>query len=843
MVTADRELSNRCRAAARASGRKLQMVPPASLLADLERVAHETHDQGDGVAPEPMPLSGLAAEVEAEIEAEIMLGASLREAEVRLRRKRYSPRKRSKLSKQLHRLQQSLNERTGGSIGAPTQLERLTAVLEGDANEGDSEGIGALAREAQDAVMARWEYRRRIGGRREQTGDRVILAERMRRTIEAAVGPFGVGAKVLTPADTAALSPAEAHAKYINDMCSGLTTGATFLPRGAPTVVSGASGASTEPATRLRSDHAPSPPVARPPLRLVVVSDTHGFESSLGSDASLVAWDPVATLEAGNARHATDPQCSPQALPLAPDAWRDMATVGGEPDGVVGAQPGTVGAACTRVPLPEGDVLLHLGDFAIDGPSRPRIAALLKFDEWLAEQPHPVKIVLRGNHDPWEVHFPRSNATYVTKPRSLSVGGWTLALVPYHGRATRVKIPEGELLATHVPPKALLDKTYNGDRAGSSALRGAVERRDGGPPAVWLCGHIHEGRGCERAHFGGRGQGEHETLVINAANANSGRANRLIAGPVLVTLVGESVEAVTSPLVKAEAPEVAATELLGIQDASWASMYEPHESRRSRRRRRTQSPAVSASGAVAVAPVVLATTSGGPEEMTNEVAFVGRVSHMPNIQDAAADTPSAARPSTREMVLAVDLGLRTGLCLLDDAGRLIRYEQMVFVDEEELAQAAARILEEWESDANHEGAQHEQWTITNLAIEGGDPLLWAAWRAAAEGGAARGVPAPRILSITADEWRSHLLLPKEKKSGSEAKAAARLIARQVVADFGTMAEHTGSFATDSAESVLLGFYVACRLGWISRQPPIRRYSNGRVVLPKKVATGDAREAH
>jgi len=58
------------------------------------------------------------------------------------------------------------------------------------------------------------------------------------------------------------------------------------------------------------------------------------------------------------------------------------------------------------------------------------------------------------------------------------------------------------------------------------------------------------------------------------------------------------------------------------------------------------------------------------------------------------------------------------------------------------------------------------------------------------------------------------------------------IAIQVVSDFGTMGAHSGTFKTDVAESVLVGFYVACRLGWVTRQPPIRRYSNGGVVLPK-----------
>src|SRR6056297_3739238 len=127
VVTADRELSNRCRSAARTSGRKLQLVSPASLLADLERVGR---DAGDVMGAETAtPLFGLAAEVEAEIEAQIVLGGAVAEAEARLRRKRYSPRKRDKLSRHLAGLQAS--RATQGAMGGPSPLDRLTAVADG----------------------------------------------------------------------------------------------------------------------------------------------------------------------------------------------------------------------------------------------------------------------------------------------------------------------------------------------------------------------------------------------------------------------------------------------------------------------------------------------------------------------------------------------------------------------------------------------------------------------------------------------------------------------------------------------------------------------------------------
>ena len=98
--------------------------------------------------------------------------------------------------------------------------------------------------------------------------------------------------------------------------------------------------------------------------------------------------------------------------------------------------------------LPTGDVLIHLGDFSVDGPRKGKEEARARFDRWLAEQPHPTKIVLRGNHDPYLAEFPSSGAVYVQKPTTLAVGGWNLSLVPYlrHGNHP---LPGGDVLATH----------------------------------------------------------------------------------------------------------------------------------------------------------------------------------------------------------------------------------------------------------------------------------------------------------------------------------------------------------------------------------------------------------
>ena len=64
-------------------------------------------------------------------------------------------------------------------------------------------------------------------------------------------------------------------------------------------------------------------------------------------------------------------------------------------------------------------------------------------------------------------------------------------------------------------------------------------------PRLWLCGHIHESRGVITKQFHRPGEGgknddddesKEDTVVINASNVNSGRANRLVFGAVVVEI-------------------------------------------------------------------------------------------------------------------------------------------------------------------------------------------------------------------------------------------------------------------------------------------------------------------
>src|SRR5262245_56304965 len=79
-----------------------------------------------------------------------------------------------------------------------------------------------------------------------------------------------------------------------------------------------------------------------------------------------------------------------------------------------------------KLRVPEGDVLVHAGDFCTSGKE----AQVRTFARWLAKQPHPHKIVIAGNHDRClEIHIPlgdelfqQAGATYLLD-RAATVAG------------------------------------------------------------------------------------------------------------------------------------------------------------------------------------------------------------------------------------------------------------------------------------------------------------------------------------------------------------------------------------------------------------------------------------
>ncbi len=144
-----------------------------------------------------------------------------------------------------------------------------------------------------------------------------------------------------------------------------------------------------------------------------------------------------------------------------------------------------------------------------------------------------------------------------------------------------------------------------------------------------------------------------------------------------------------------------------------------------------------------------------------------------------------------ETLLAVDLGLRTGFALYGDPGCLLRFGSSHFPTRSALRSAAHALISQ---------AGDLRW----LVAEGPQDLARSWMREAHRRGA-------RTLLVSAEDWRPALLLPRERRSGREAKARAESLARDLIRASNlpcpTPPDH------DAAEAILLGAWAIRHLGW------------------------------
>lgn len=147
-----------------------------------------------------------------------------------------------------------------------------------------------------------------------------------------------------------------------------------------------------------------------------------------------------------------------------------------------------------------------------------------------------------------------------------------------------------------------------------------------------------------------------------------------------------------------------------------------------------------------------------------------------------------------EGLLAVDLGLRTGLALYGSDGRLRWYRSQNFGARARLKKGIYTLLRGTPG-------------ITHIVLEGGGDLaqLWI------KEALRRGLDVRRI---DAHQWRTALMLPREQRSGTLAKAHADVWARRVIAWSG--AATPTSLRHDAAEAIMIGLWGVQTLGWIPK---------------------------
>ena len=159
-------------------------------------------------------------------------------------------------------------------------------------------------------------------------------------------------------------------------------------------------------------------------------------------------------------------------------------------------------------------------------------------------------------------------------------------------------------------------------------------------------------------------------------------------------------------------------------------------------------------------------------------------------------------PTPSLVLLAVDLGLRTGFALYGADGRLVSYRSQNLGSRARLRRAAGSVL------ADHRGAER-------VALEGGGDIadIWV--RAAERAGR-------RTRVIDAHVWRRRLLLPREQRHGTDAKAAADGLARAVI-EWSGAPRPKGALRHDAAEAIAIGLWGVLDAGWLADVPePVAR---------------------
>ena len=151
-------------------------------------------------------------------------------------------------------------------------------------------------------------------------------------------------------------------------------------------------------------------------------------------------------------------------------------------------------------------------------------------------------------------------------------------------------------------------------------------------------------------------------------------------------------------------------------------------------------------------------------------------------ENDSTQVPSAQPPVP--VLLAVDCGLRTGFALFDLQGRLIWYRSHNLGSRQRLKKAVWKILNDLEG-------------LAQLVVEGGGDLV-EIWRKTAQ---RRGI---QVSVVQATTWRKDLLLPRQQRTGKQAKQVADDLAREIIERSG--AAKPTSLRHDAAEAILVGWW-------------------------------------
>ncbi len=150
--------------------------------------------------------------------------------------------------------------------------------------------------------------------------------------------------------------------------------------------------------------------------------------------------------------------------------------------------------------------------------------------------------------------------------------------------------------------------------------------------------------------------------------------------------------------------------------------------------------------------------------------------------------------SKDDTLLAVDLGIRSGLAIYDRDARLVSYRSTNFGSRRRLKNAVYNVV-------------RDAGPPSYLVTEGSRDLaeIW-------EKVATKQHAEP--LRVAPETWRAELLDRSRRRSGDDAKEAADALARRIIEETG--ADRPTSLRHDAAEAIAIGWWACHHVGW---RPP------------------------
>ncbi len=156
--------------------------------------------------------------------------------------------------------------------------------------------------------------------------------------------------------------------------------------------------------------------------------------------------------------------------------------------------------------LPDADIIVHSGDFTINGT----VSEALNFMNWFCDLPYEHKIFIAGNHDfclyGAEIGGLERNCHYL-KHSGISIDGAHFYGIPMFiqesvqefEKNVRQIPKDTDVLITHAPPYGILDSDGMCNYGSQEILSIISDIR----PRFHLFGHIHNARGLSRDKLSG----------------------------------------------------------------------------------------------------------------------------------------------------------------------------------------------------------------------------------------------------------------------------------------------------------------------------------------------------